>query len=139
MTDTARRWAPILGRILLGFIFLKSGYGKITDWHGTEQYMAAKGFPLVDFFILGAIILEIGGAVLLMTGLCPKLGATMLILFLIPTTFIFHNFWALEDAERQMQMGNFIKNLAVMGGLLLAASMDWTKQRRGQPRISEPQ
>jgi len=68
---------------------------------------------------LGAIVLEIGGSLSLILGFRAKLGAVALLFFLIPATLIFHNFWAFEGAERQGQMINFMKNVAMIGGLLL--------------------
>jgi putative oxidoreductase len=116
---SSRRYAVAAGRFLLGLMFLVSGAGKIFGWSQTAGYMASKGFRLVPFFLLGAIVLEAGGALLVILGYRTRLGAAMLILFLIPTTLIFHNFWAHDGMDRQMQMVNFLKNLSILGGLLL--------------------
>jgi putative oxidoreductase len=53
----------------------------------------------------------------LIFGFLTRIGALGLILYMIPTTLIFHSFWAFEGAEQKMQMVNFMKNLALIGGL----------------------
>lgn len=108
----------IAGRVLLSLIFLLSGLNKIGDFSGTAEYMAAAGMPMVNILLVGAIVFEIVGALLVMTGFQARIGAAMLIIFLIPATLIFHNFWALEGDEQQIQMIMFLKNLSIGGGLL---------------------
>jgi putative oxidoreductase len=111
----------LIGRILLGLIFLKSGLSKIGDWEGTVGHMVGKGMPLASFFLLGAIILEIGGSLSMMFGFNARFGAVALLAFLIPATLIFHNFWALEGMEAKKQLSAFMKNLSIMGGLLIVS------------------
>jgi putative oxidoreductase len=114
---TAERYAPLLGRILLGQIFLISGVTKIMNWTATEARMVSKVMPLVPLFLLGAIVCELVGGLSLLLGCKAQLGALLLFLFLIPTTLVFHNFWRYEGMKHKMQMINFMKNLAIMGGL----------------------
>ncbi len=111
----------LLGRILLSLIFILSGLGKIGDWSGTASYMVAKGMVAVPFFLPLAILFELGGGLSVLLGFKARWGARALICFLIPATLIFHNFWAATGTEQRMQMINFLKNLAIMGGLLLVA------------------
>ncbi len=112
-------YIPLLGRILLSLIFLFSGLGKLSSWKGTAAYMAAKRMPMVPFFLLGAMVLEIGGGLSVLLGWETRIGSLALILFLLPAALIFHNFWASEGMERQIQMAMFFKNLSIAGGLLL--------------------
>jgi len=130
---------PLLGRALLALPFFFSGLNKIFAWKQTAGYMAAKGFPLVPLFLLGAIVLEVGGSLSLFLGWRVKLGAAALLIFLIAATLIFHNFWAFAGAERQGQIINFMKNLAITGGLLFVLtfgsgplSFDERKNRKRQ-------
>ena len=109
---------PPLGRLLLSILFILAGLGKIWDPKGTLEYMSSKKMPAVPVLFVGAIIVEIAGGVSLLTGFYVRWGALMLIAFLIPTTLIFHNFWAVQGQERQTQMTNFLKNLAIIGGLI---------------------
>ncbi|HNU68019.1 MAG TPA: DoxX family protein [Myxococcota bacterium] len=113
--------APLVGRILLGVLFLMAGIGKISGWEGTAGYMASVGMPFVPLFLFGAIVLEVGGGLSLLLGLKARLGGLLLAMFLVPTTLIFHAFWNLEGQERYMQMLMFNKNLAIIGGLLYVA------------------
>jgi putative oxidoreductase len=115
----AGRYAPLLGRILLAHIFLVSGAAKVFDWSGTEAQMAAKGIPLVPLLHVGALLCELGGGLALLAGYRARWAALALFLFLIPTTVLFHNFWAATPAEQIHQLDNFMKNLAIMGGLAL--------------------
>ena len=116
------RVAPLAGRVLLSLIFLFSGAGKVMNWSDTAGFMAAKGMPAVPLFLFLAIVFELGGGLSVLTGYQARIGAFALFLYLIPTTLIFHNFWAVAGAQHQMQLVNFMKNLAIMGGLLTLAA-----------------
>jgi putative oxidoreductase len=107
---------PLIARILLCAIFIQSGVGKIVDPSGTQQYMAAYGMPLTSLFLIGAIVCEIFGSLSILLGFKARLGASLLVIFMIPTTLIFHT--KLSD---QVQMIMFMKNLAIIGGLLMVA------------------
>lgn len=117
------RYGSLAGRILLSLIFLLSGLSKIGGWNETAAYMASKGMPMVPFFLVGAIVLELLGGLSVLLGLKARVGAAALFVYLIPTTLIFHNFWALEGMEQQVQMIMFMKNCSIMGGLLLVLSL----------------
>jgi putative oxidoreductase len=118
MSASWQRWVALGGRVLLSVIFLMSAFGKVTNWSGTEAYMASHGMPAVPVLLALAVLFEAGGGLCLLLGCRTRLAALALVVFLIPATLIFHNFWAFEGAEQQMQMINFLKNLAIMGGLL---------------------
>ncbi|MEM7052033.1 MAG: DoxX family protein [Acidobacteriota bacterium] len=106
--------APLLGRILLSGIFLMSAFGKITDFAGSQAYMESKGMPMTGLLLAGAIVLELFGGLSLVTGFKARLGALALIIFLIPATLIFHTNFA-----DQMEVIAFLKNLSILGGLLM--------------------
>jgi putative oxidoreductase len=113
------RYGWITGRVLLSLIFILSGLGKLANLGGTAGYMASAGMPATWFFLPAAILLELGGGIVLATGYGTRLGTVALLVFIVPATLIFHNFWAVTGPEHQMQMIHFMKNLAIMGGLLL--------------------
>ncbi len=113
MNDQLQNYISLLGRIFLVAIFVMSGFHKITDPQGTQQYMAAMGMPMTGFFLIGAIFLELAGAASLLLGYWTRVGALLLIIFMIPTTLIFHT-----NFSDQVQFIMFMKNLAMMGGLL---------------------
>ena len=114
MTDIVNKFGPLVGRILLAAIFLKSGIGKIGGFAATAGYMSSKGLPMVDVLLAITIVIEIAASAMIIAGFKARIGATALLLWMIPVTVIFHNFWAVP-AEINM----FMKNLAIMGGLLL--------------------
>lgn len=122
MKPTYQPPVELLGRILLSAIFLMSGFGKIMDWSGTVAHMTEKGMPAVPFFLACAIAFELVAGAALLTGCYTRVAATVLFLYLIPVTLIFHNFWTYEGAMRQNQMIHFMKNLAIFGGLLKFAA-----------------
>jgi len=80
--------------------------------------MAAKGLPLVPVLLGGAILFEIVGGLSIVVGFKARIGAAMLIVFLIAATVIFHNFWSYEGPQQQDQLIDFMKNLAILGGLI---------------------
>ena len=112
-------YVSFLGRLLLSLIFLFGGLSKLRTWKQTAGYMASKRMPWVPLFLIGAIVLEVGGGISVFLGWETRIGAAALVLFLIPAALIFHNFWATEGMERQIQMAMFLKNISIMGGLLL--------------------
>ncbi len=119
---TAEHAAPLAGRFLLSLIFLMSAVGKSTQFSGTAAMMQSKGMPAAPFFLVMALLFEIFGGLSVLTGFKARYGALALIVFLIPATLIFHNFWAYTGTEQMGQMTNFLKNLSIIGGLLLIAS-----------------
>jgi len=119
MESKLQTYVPILARVLLALIFVMSGVGKIGDFGGTTEYMAKHGMPIPALFLVGAIVFELAGGLSIMTGFKARWGALLLIVFLIPATFIFHAFWTYEPDAQRMQMINFMKNLSILGGLLL--------------------
>lgn len=120
--DPLTRYGPLMGRMLLSAIFLLSGFMKLMSWPATAELMAEVGMIAVPFFLSLAILFEIGGGLALLLGWQARLGALALIAFLIPVTLIFHDFWAFEGLARQNELAHFLKNLTIMGGLLLILS-----------------
>ena len=118
-----QRFLPLAARIFLAAVFIISGALKVPNFEGTAQFMTAKGMPMAEIMLWGAIAVELLGGASLMLGFKARIGALALAVFLIPTTLMFHNFWTVEEAmARQSEMYSFLKNLAVMGGLLMVVS-----------------
>lgn len=107
----------LIGRLLIAAIFFVSGLAKVTDTSGTIAHMEEAGIPAASLLVWFAAIAELAGAVSIATGFLTRLGAIALVLFLIPATLLFHDFWNYSGAERLPQMVNFLKNLAIGGGL----------------------
>ena len=119
MSRAARNVIALVGRTLLSLIFLMSGAGKILEWSGTVTQMSNHGVPAPSLLLAGALVLELGGAVLVILGWKTRWGAAALIAFLVPVTLVFHNFWAFDGDACRAQLINFLKNAALAGGLLL--------------------
>jgi putative oxidoreductase len=117
-TSVLARYGTLVGRILLAAIFLMSGFDKFAQHAGTVAYAQAAGLPLADVAIYLAGAVELLGALSLILGFRARWGALALVLFLVPATLLFHNFWAFSGMDQQLQLGNFMKNLALIGGLL---------------------
>ncbi len=108
----------LIGRILLVLIFLNSGIEKIEDFEGTAQYMAKYGMPYTSFFLFGAIIFELAGSIFVILGYYARFGALLLIIFLIPTTIIFHT-----NFDDPIQIIMLMKNVSMFGGCLILLAM----------------
>jgi putative oxidoreductase len=111
-------FGPLIGRILIALIFLLAGFGKLTGFAGTVGYIASKGIPLPQLAAVGAIIVELGGGIMLVVGWKTRLAAAIIFVFTALTALIFHNFWSVPPDQAQNQMIHFMKNISMMGGLL---------------------
>jgi putative oxidoreductase len=108
----------LLGRLAMGWIFLSSGFGKLTDVVGFSAMLAKRGVPAPSFMgWLGAIV-EFGGGLLIILGIKIRYAAVLTILFVIVATAISHRYWEFTGADLMIQRTNFWKNVAIVGGLL---------------------
>jgi putative oxidoreductase len=119
---TARHLTALFARIALSAIFLVSGFAKLSDPAGAVGYMNHEGIPNADTLVYVAGLAEICGGLALLFGFLTRVGALGLVAFMIITTYFFHDFWNLAGAEQKTQMVQFMKNLSIMGGLLMIAS-----------------
>ena len=109
---------PLLGRILLAAIFISSGFSKITGFEGTVGYIASKGLPMPQVLALGAIVVELGGGLMLLIGWKTRWAAAALLVFTALAALLFHNFWSAPPDQAQNQMIHFMKNICMAGGLM---------------------
>ena len=107
----------LLGRILLSVIFLLSGFGKLTAISGTAGYFGALGLPVPSVTAVLVGLIELLGGLAILVGLQTRIVAWVLAIFTIATGLVAHTGWA-----DQMQMIQFLKNLAITGGFILLAS-----------------
>ncbi len=109
--------APV-SRIVHSLMFIASGLNHFSS--GGVAYAAQAGIPLADILVpVSGLIIIIGGISVLM-GFHTRVGATLLLLFLVPTTILMHDFWSIQDPLLvQSQLVHFLKNLALMAGALL--------------------
>ncbi|HEY9789958.1 MAG TPA: DoxX family protein [Candidatus Obscuribacterales bacterium] len=111
----------LIGRILMSIIFIVSGCAKIMEWNGTLQMMAAKGIPAAPVVLAIATVIELAGGIAILFGIYSRMSALIMLLYLIPVTLTMHDFWAVIPAQMNIQLVNFLKNLAIMGGLAMLA------------------
>lgn len=109
------RYTHLAGRILIALIFVLSGFGKITNPAGTAAYMQAMGVPALLLWPTAA--LELLGGIAIIVGFQTRIVAAALAVFCVVSALIFHSNFA-----DQMQMINFMKNLAMAGGFLFLVS-----------------
>lgn len=112
----------LVGRVLLALLFVPAGWSKIAGFAGTAGYIASKGIPFPEVCAALAIVAELGLGLLLLVGWQARWAALGLAIFVAVITPIFHNYWAMPEAEVMMQQQAFFKNLAVVGGLLVVAA-----------------
>ena len=122
MSDSSSSFTPLAGRILMSVVFLVSGFFKIGGYSQMVAYSTAKGLPMAGVAIACAAVIELVCGLAILVGFQTRLAAWLLFLYLLPVTFLFHNFWAMQGAEQQDNMIHLLKNVAIMGGLVILAS-----------------
>jgi len=118
LCGVAKAYGPVVGRILITLLFLKSGFEKIAGFSAVAGFMASKGMPAAEFLLVGAVVLEIAGALMVLLGWHARWGALMLAAFVVPATLVFHNFWSVDAAQYTNQVNHFMKNLSILGALV---------------------
>jgi putative oxidoreductase len=132
-SDRSNTVLPLVGRVLLAAIFLVSAFGKLSAPGPTQGFIASVGLPMPVLSYVAAVIIELGGGLMLLTGYRTRLAATMLAAFSVISAFVFHH--ALGD---QNQLFHFLKNLAMAGGLVQviafgAGSFSFDNRRQVSP------
>lgn len=119
MNPNVTHSAALVGRILLALIFITSGFGKLTGFDGTVGYIASKGLPLPQLGAILAIVVELGGGLLLAIGFKARWAALAIAIFTLAAGFLFHDFWNADAAAKMGQSINFWKNISIAGGMLM--------------------
>ena len=108
----------LAGRLLYSLIFLLSGMSLFSP--ATAGYAASQGLPAASILVPLSGVLAILGGISILLGYKAKIGAAMIIVFLVPVTLVFHHFWTETDAQaRQNGMIEFMKNMSILGGAIL--------------------
>jgi len=110
---------PLLGRLMITYIFATSGIAKIFSWSGNVAYMSTKHLPLIPVLLAAALVIEVAGSISLVTGYQARIAAFVMFWYTSAVTLVFHNYWAASEAMAGMQETHFRKNLAIMGGAIL--------------------
>ena len=116
--DAAAVFLTPLARFFLVVIFLGSGVNKITNTPGTIEAMTGVGIPAPGLLVYGAIAFLLVGGLSVLLGAWTRIGTALLMIFLAMATYYFHDFWNAAEDAKQMQTIAFLKNLALLGGLL---------------------
>ena len=110
--------ALITGRILFSVLFIFSALGHFKQ--STIGFAASKGVPFASFVVPFSGVMELVGGISILIGYEARIGAWLLVLFMIPVTFVFHPFWKIKDPmQKQMEMATFLKNISILGGALI--------------------
>ena len=116
--EIVRMYGPLVGRVLLALIFIIAGFGKLTGFENTVGYITSVGLPAPQVAAVVAIIVELGGGIMLAIGWKARWAAAALFIFTLVAGMLFHAFWSSPADQMQMQQIQFMKNLAIMGGML---------------------
>jgi putative oxidoreductase len=127
----------LVARVLMAYIFIKSGFGKLMDIGAFTASLAGKGVPMATVFgVIGPCVEFFGGLAVLL-GFKTRYAALLMALFTIVATAISHRYWEFGEAARRAQEVNFEKNVCIIGGLVLLTaagagrfSIDGLWQRR---------
>jgi uncharacterized membrane protein YphA (DoxX/SURF4 family) len=110
----------IIGRVLFALLFISSGVSHLTKLEAMTGYAQYKKVPAAKFsVVLSGLMILIGGLYIAF-GIYADLGALLIALFLIPTSFLMHAFWKETDATaKQNETVGFFKNLSLAGAALI--------------------
>ncbi|MGO9641109.1 MAG: DoxX family protein [Candidatus Acidiferrales bacterium] len=117
----SNRLTSFVGRVLVTPIFLVTGYMKATHFAATTATLASMKIPLATVATAIVILIELGGGISVLLGFKTRFCAWIMFLYLIPVTFLVHSFWKMPGAAQTDNMVHFLKNLSIMGALLLLA------------------
>jgi len=120
--NAAQDTLALIGRILIAYLFIPAGIGKLMGFGGTVGYITSVGLPLPEVGAAIAIIVELGLGIVLLLGFKTRWTAIVMALFTVATALFFHKYWSAPDAMKMMQQINFNKNIAIAGGLLTFAA-----------------
>lgn len=144
MNSTTNGVLTVAARVMMSLIFLMSAVGnKIPNFEGVSQYMAGEGVPAAKLLLAGAIVFLLVGSASVILGYQARIGAALLLVFLVAATYYFHDFWTFADAAaRQQQTIQFMKNLGLMGAMLFIIANGagpWSLDQRAAVPIKEKQ
>jgi len=112
--------AFLIGRIIVGVYFLFNATNHFMQLEMMSGYAGSKGVPAPKLAVAGSGLLLLVGGLSILLGYQPLIGVIAIALFLLPTTFMMHNFWVVEDPQMKMaEMVNFMKNMALLGSALM--------------------
>jgi len=116
---TGDAWA-LVGRVLLGLLFVMNVWPRLMNGvGGFARYLTSLGFPAPEILAWVGTVIELVAGIALILGVATRYSALLLLLYVIIATAMAHRYWQYPAAQQVAQYGNFIKNLSIMGGLVL--------------------
>lgn len=120
--NAAQDTLALIGRLMVAFLFIPAGIGKLMGFGGTVGYITSAGLPLPEVAAAAAIVVELGLGIALLLGFKTRWTAIVMAIFTVVTALFFHKYWSAPEAMKMMQQINFNKNIAIAGGLLALAA-----------------
>jgi putative oxidoreductase len=138
MNAMSQSWTLLIGRVLVGSMFLVAGIRHYMFYAGSVGYFTKLGFPAPEAMVWLSIIIHIVGGILLIVGWKTQWASWVLLALVVIATAMAHRFWQFDAAQYGNQLNHFLKNLAIIGGLLYvvgfgagAMSVDGRKRSSG--------
>ena len=120
--DQFQKALYLTGRVLIALYFIYPGIMKVMNFGGTADYMAAHGMIFVPLFLILTIVIQIPGGLCLALGYRVQLVSFVLAGLVLVISVVIHDFWIMEEGlQRAHETQNFVKNMAIMAGLMLLA------------------
>ena len=115
---------PLVGRLFISAIFVQGAFGKIMGWSGQASYMQSHRLPgqLIPAMLGIALLIEFGGVLCLVVGWQARPAAFVMFVYLGAVSILLHNFWAAQGMAAGGMQTQFLKNVGIMGGLLMIAA-----------------
>lgn len=123
MTNKYASTVSLAGRILLALMFIPAGFGKLTNIGGTAGYIASGGLPFPSLLAVLAGALELFGGLALVIGFKVRWVGLAMALFTLVASMVFHPFWSVPEAQQMVTKLLFMKNISVVGGMLLISAL----------------
>lgn len=131
--STAVGFIVLLGRVLFVAIFVIASFGDFQS--GTIGYAASQGVPMASVLVPVAGVISLAGGLSILLGFKARIGAWLIVIFLVPVTVMMHAFWGLADPmAAQMQQIHFMKNVSMLGAALVISQLGagpWSLDARG--------
>jgi putative oxidoreductase len=120
---SSQNFALLAARVLLSSPFVYSGVDKCLRWSAAQREVAASGLPWPTPLHLVTVAVQLGGGFSLLLGIEARVGALLLLLFLIPVTIMYHPFWKRTGPDIVVEADHFLSNVAIVGGLLVIVAL----------------
>lgn len=112
-------YKPLIGRILLSLVFLITAISIMMNFHSIAEMMTQRGISAPRVILIITLLINLIGGLSVLLGWFTRVGAWILIIYTIIATLMIHHFWTMSGEEAMLNFNHFLKNWAIVGGLLL--------------------